>query len=98
MLNLLLRLNLLIYTNGENYIILLFLCLRKVRVPFMFYIVFMAYITQIEKDECLSEELLQLKICERKNKSSKCKKYIFNGFAFLKTNLLFNDFIVSFHI
>lgn len=36
MLNLLLMLNLLIYTNRENYIILYFLHLRKVRLPFMF--------------------------------------------------------------
>lgn len=36
MLNLLLMLNLLIDTNRENCIILLFLRLRKVRVPFLF--------------------------------------------------------------
>ena len=40
MLNLILMPNLLIYVNIENYIIFLFVCLRKIRV----YIVFMAYI------------------------------------------------------
>lgn len=37
-------------------------------------------------------------LANARNTFSKCKKYIFNDFTFLETNLLFIDFIVAFHI
>lgn len=79
MLNLLLTLNLLIYADRENYIILLSSSPKKGNSSLYvrMYIVFIASIMRMERVEHLSEEQFQLKICKRKNEFSKQKKYDF---------------------